>query len=205
MWENVVELWAFIWEFRKNVRDDVIIQACICMWIFIYISLVIGNYEQSLQLPAEASSMECNCYRWSWYNCRWFIIANAVVFVYAVIAGIIAFFSICIRRGPLSYTASAFLTFLADFVRSPPPLTTLINFHMIWWSTSAQVYHLCPVSRTYVDGTNGDSGTSTIFLDIGTGVMNLGSRSEALCTLYMVFFWHLLFKVTERYNCLRRM
>jgi uncharacterized protein (TIGR01569 family) len=47
---------------------------------------------------------------------KWFIIANAVVFVYAVIAGIIAFFSICIRRGPLSYTASAFLTFLADFL-----------------------------------------------------------------------------------------
>lgn len=80
-------------------------------------------------LPAEASSLEYNCNRWSWYNCRWFIIANAIVFVYAVIGGIVAFFSICIRRSPLSYTASAFLTFLADFVRSPPPLTTLIS---IW-------------------------------------------------------------------------
>lgn len=47
---------------------------------------------------------------------KWFIIANAIVFVYAVIGGIVAFFSICIRRSPLSYTASAFLTFLADFL-----------------------------------------------------------------------------------------
>jgi hypothetical protein len=47
---------------------------------------------------------------------KWFLAANAVVFVYSVLGGIISFFAICIRRGPLSFSHTAWLTFLIDFV-----------------------------------------------------------------------------------------
>ncbi len=47
---------------------------------------------------------------------RWFIVANAVVFVYSVLGALVSLFSICARRGPLSYSPTAWLTFLFDFV-----------------------------------------------------------------------------------------
>jgi hypothetical protein len=39
-----------------------------------------------------------------------------VVFVYSVLGAIISFFAICLRRGPLSFSHTAWLTFLVDFV-----------------------------------------------------------------------------------------
>jgi hypothetical protein len=47
---------------------------------------------------------------------RWFIVANAVVFVYSVLGALVSLFSICARRGPLSYSPTAWLTFIFDFV-----------------------------------------------------------------------------------------
>jgi uncharacterized protein (TIGR01569 family) len=55
--------------------------------------------------------------RWRDYPAyKWFIIANSVVFVYACFASVVAFCSLILRRGPLSYSGSAWLTFVADFV-----------------------------------------------------------------------------------------
>jgi uncharacterized integral membrane protein len=50
------------------------------------------------------------------FGCRWFLVANAVVFVYSVLGAIVSFFAICVRRGPLSSSLTAWLTFLVDFV-----------------------------------------------------------------------------------------
>ncbi|KAH8937284.1 hypothetical protein BDL97_16G020300 [Sphagnum fallax] len=47
---------------------------------------------------------------------KWFIVANAVVFVYSVLGALVSLFSICARRGPLSYSPTAWLTFLFDFL-----------------------------------------------------------------------------------------
>jgi len=47
---------------------------------------------------------------------KWFIIANSVVFVYACFSAVVACFSVIARRGPLSYSGSAGLTFFADFI-----------------------------------------------------------------------------------------
>jgi len=55
--------------------------------------------------------------RWRDYPAyKWFIIANAVVFVYALLATLVACCALIARRGPLSYSPSAWLTFLLDFV-----------------------------------------------------------------------------------------
>jgi uncharacterized protein (TIGR01569 family) len=55
--------------------------------------------------------------RWRDYPAyKWFIIANSVVFVYACLAAVVAFCSLILRRGPLSYSPSAWLTFLVDFL-----------------------------------------------------------------------------------------
>lgn len=55
--------------------------------------------------------------RWRDYPAyRWFVIANAMVFVYSVIAAIVACISVIARRGPLSYSPSAWLTLLVDFL-----------------------------------------------------------------------------------------
>ncbi|CAM6051607.1 unnamed protein product [Sphagnum compactum] len=47
---------------------------------------------------------------------KWFIVANAIVFVYSVLGALVSLFSICARRGPLSYSPTAWLTFLFDFL-----------------------------------------------------------------------------------------
>ncbi|CAM6014646.1 unnamed protein product [Sphagnum balticum] len=47
---------------------------------------------------------------------KWFLVANAVVFVYSVLGALVSLFSICARRGPLSYSPTAWLTFLFDFL-----------------------------------------------------------------------------------------
>jgi hypothetical protein len=60
-------------------------------------------------------------YHWSCVS-RWFMVANAIVFVYSVLGATISFCAICVRRGPLSYSPTAWLTFLVDFVSpSKPP------------------------------------------------------------------------------------
>jgi len=46
----------------------------------------------------------------------WFVVANSVVLVYSVLGALAAGLSVCTRRGPLSYRASAWLTFFVDFV-----------------------------------------------------------------------------------------
>ncbi len=53
---------------------------------------------------------------WFSFFTRWFLVANAVVFVYSVLGAVISCCSICVRRGPLSYSPTAWLTFLVDFV-----------------------------------------------------------------------------------------
>lgn len=54
--------------------------------------------------------------RWRDYPAyKWFIIANSVVFVYVCFATVVACCSVLVQRGPLSYSGSAVLTFLADF------------------------------------------------------------------------------------------
>lgn len=64
----------------------------------------------------EQTSDLANCV---WY-CRWLLIANAVVFVYSLLATLVACIAVVARRGPLSYSPSAWLTFIVDFVRPPP-------------------------------------------------------------------------------------
>jgi len=65
----------------------------------------------------RTSSGGRNTARWTEFSAfKWLLVANAIVFVYAVIAAIIAFLAVCIRRGPLSYGPSAWLTFLLDFL-----------------------------------------------------------------------------------------
>jgi uncharacterized protein (TIGR01569 family) len=55
--------------------------------------------------------------RWEDYPAyKWFIIANAVVFVYAVLGAIVALLSVFARRGPLSYAATAWMTLVLDFL-----------------------------------------------------------------------------------------
>jgi len=55
--------------------------------------------------------------RWRDYPAyKWFIIANSVVFVYSVLAAVVACASLIARRGPLSYSGTAFLTLLVDFL-----------------------------------------------------------------------------------------
>ncbi|KAG0592683.1 hypothetical protein M758_1G264800 [Ceratodon purpureus] len=55
--------------------------------------------------------------RWRDYPAyKWFIIANSVVFVYAILAAVVAFCSLILRRGPLSYSGGAWITFLVDFI-----------------------------------------------------------------------------------------
>lgn len=47
---------------------------------------------------------------------RWLLIANAVVFVYSLLATLVACVAVVARRGPLSYSPSAWLTFIVDFL-----------------------------------------------------------------------------------------
>lgn len=55
--------------------------------------------------------------RWRDYPAyKWFIIANSVVFVYAILSAVVAFCALILRRGPLSYSPSAWLTFIVDFL-----------------------------------------------------------------------------------------
>lgn len=49
---------------------------------------------------------------------KWFIVANSVAFVYAVLASLVSCLSLCTRRGPLSYRRTAWLTFFVDFALS---------------------------------------------------------------------------------------
>jgi len=55
--------------------------------------------------------------RWKDYPAyKWFMIANSVVFVYSLFQSVVACCSVIVRRGPLSYSGSAGLTLLADFI-----------------------------------------------------------------------------------------
>jgi uncharacterized protein (TIGR01569 family) len=47
---------------------------------------------------------------------KWFLLANAVVCAYAILAAIASLLGVCTRRGPLSITPIAWLTFLVDFL-----------------------------------------------------------------------------------------
>ncbi|KAH9551148.1 hypothetical protein CY35_09G000500 [Sphagnum magellanicum] len=52
----------------------------------------------------------------SFIGFRWFLLANTIICAYSILAAIAACISVCIGRGPLSYTPLAWLTFLVDFV-----------------------------------------------------------------------------------------
>lgn len=49
---------------------------------------------------------------------EWFVIGNSIVLVYAALGTLAACLSLFTRRGPLSYTKTAWLTFLCDFICS---------------------------------------------------------------------------------------
>lgn len=48
--------------------------------------------------------------------CRWFVLANAIVCAYSILAAIAALLGVCTPRGPFSVSPVAWLTFLVDFV-----------------------------------------------------------------------------------------
>jgi len=47
---------------------------------------------------------------------KWFLLANAIVCTYAILAAIASLLGVCTRKGPLSITPLAWATFLADFL-----------------------------------------------------------------------------------------
>ncbi len=79
--------------------------------------LIAGSFRERasfFELIRSASTDQF--FLFSFWCRRWFIVANAVVFVYSVLGALVSLFSICARRGPLSYSPTAWLTFLFDFV-----------------------------------------------------------------------------------------
>jgi len=72
--------------------------------------------------------------RWqSFAAYKWFMVANAIVFVYSVLGATISFCAICVRRGPLSYSPTAWLTFLVDFLLASALISADSAALAVWW------------------------------------------------------------------------
>lgn len=71
---------------------------------------------------------------------KWFLAANAVVFVYSVLGAIISFFAICLRRGPLSFSHTAWLTFLVDFLLASALISAASTALAVWWVGKNGIY-----------------------------------------------------------------
>lgn len=69
---------------------------------------------------------------------RWFLLANAIICAYSVLAAIASLIGMCIPWGPLSVNPLAWLTFLVDFVSDPilrcPVKSFWISSIRIWMS-----------------------------------------------------------------------
>ena len=76
------------------------------------------------------------------------------------------------EKGLKLYLPSSKISHISDTTTSSWPL---------------KVHHLCPVSRNNVDGTNGESGTSTMHYpqNIGTEVMNFSENPFQLSTVLL--------------------
>ncbi|CAM6012657.1 unnamed protein product [Sphagnum balticum] len=71
---------------------------------------------------------------------KWFLAANAVVFVYSVLGATISFFAICARRGPLSSSPTAWLTFLIDFLLASALISAASAALAVWWVGKNGIY-----------------------------------------------------------------
>ncbi|KAH9535653.1 hypothetical protein CY35_17G064700 [Sphagnum magellanicum] len=71
---------------------------------------------------------------------KWFLAANAVVFVYSVSGATISFFAICFRRGPLSFSHTAWLTFLVDFLLASALISAASAALAVWWVGNNGIY-----------------------------------------------------------------
>ena len=65
--------------------------------------------------------------------CRWFLLANAIVCAYAILAALASLLGVCTRRGPLSSTPVAWLTFLVDFLLASALLSAAASATTIAW------------------------------------------------------------------------
>ncbi|KAG0557721.1 hypothetical protein KC19_11G152500 [Ceratodon purpureus] len=91
---------------------------------------------------------------------KWFIVANAVAFVYTALATCVSCLSLCTRRGPLSYRRTAWLTFFVDFAMAGALMSAGSAALAVSWigkhgQSSAQWYAVCPLVTKFCDYVQG--------------------------------------------------
>jgi len=91
---------------------------------------------------------------------KWFIIANSVVFVYSVLAALVACLGLCTRRGPLSYRRTAWLTFIVDFALAGALMSAGSTALAVSWigkhgQSSAGWNAACPLVSKFCDYVQG--------------------------------------------------
>lgn len=91
---------------------------------------------------------------------QWFVFANAIVFIYAVLGTIVACVTQWTRRGPLSYTKSAWLTFFSDFLLSCALMSACSTALGVAWigkhgQETAYWNAVCPMVGRFCDQVQG--------------------------------------------------
>jgi len=72
--------------------------------------------------------------RWNNFGSfKWFLLANAIVCAYAILAALASLIGVCTRRGPLSSRPIAWLTFLVDFLLANALMSAAASATTIAW------------------------------------------------------------------------
>lgn len=85
---------------------------------------------------------------------KWFLLANAIVCAYSILAALASLIGVCTRRGPLSLTPITWLTFLADFLLTNALMSAAASATTIAWigykgQNNARWYSQCGVVRSF--------------------------------------------------------
>jgi len=117
--------------------------------------------------------------RWNDFGSfKWFLLANAVVCAYSILAALASLLGVCTRRGPLSSTPVAWLTFLVDFLLVNALMSAAASATTIAWigykgQSNAQWKAQCGVVRTFCHRVGGAliaSYAGWVFLALSTVV-----------------------------------
>jgi uncharacterized protein (TIGR01569 family) len=72
--------------------------------------------------------------RWNDFGAfKWFLLANAIVCAYSILAAIAALLGVCTPRGPFSVSPVAWLTFLVDFLLASALMSAAASATTLAW------------------------------------------------------------------------
>lgn len=93
--------------------------------------------------------------RWNDFGSfKWFLLANAIVCAYSILAALASLLGVCTRRGPLSLRPIAWLTFLVDFLLASALMSAVASATTIAWigykgQSNAGWQSQCGLVRTF--------------------------------------------------------